>query len=34
VRAVAALGLPDDVLADVLSGNANQVYLFPASRRP
>ena len=27
VRAVAALGLPDDVLADVLSGNAYRVYL-------
>ena len=27
VRAVAALGLPDDVLAGVLSGNAARVYL-------
>jgi predicted TIM-barrel fold metal-dependent hydrolase len=27
VRAVAALGLPDDTLADVLGGNASRVYL-------
>jgi hypothetical protein len=30
VRAVTALGLPDDVLADVLSGNAYRVYLSRA----